>query len=119
MPDQLRFYVYKQTLKHNDVLVGKLKSGLIEIFNRDFDVGGEGNEFYDDDDDDELVVAQTVNIRIPGLRSMPLLVGAHYQTRRWPTKQSWIIINCILILCHTIVQYKLPIKAAKQAVLGH
>ena len=49
----------------------------------------------DDDDDDELVVAQTVNIRIPGLRSMPLLVGAHYQTRRWPTKQSWIIINYI------------------------
>ena len=69
------------------MLVGKLKSGLIEIFNRDFDVGGEGIEFYDDDDDDELVVAQTVNIRIPGLRSMPLLVGAHYQTRRWPTKQ--------------------------------
>ena len=108
------------------MLVGKLKSGLIEIFNRDFDVGGEGNEFYDDDNDDdddddeyELVVAQTVNIRIPGLRSMPLLVGAHHQTRRWPTKQSWIIINCILILCHTIVQYKLPIKAAKQAVLGH
>ena len=77
------------------MLVGKLKSGLIEIFNRDFDVGGEGIEFYDDDDDDELVVAQTVNIRIPGLRSMPPLVGAHYQTRRWPTKQSWIIINYI------------------------
>ena len=31
------------------MLVRKLKSGLIEIFNRDFDVGGEGNEFYDDD----------------------------------------------------------------------
>ena len=89
------------------MLLGKLKSGLIEIFNRDFDVGGEGNEFYDDDDDDELVVAQTVNIRIPGLRSMPLLVGAHYKTRRWPTKQSWIIINYIhtshilIVLIHT------------------
>ena len=34
-------------------LYGKLKSGIIEIFDRDFDVGGEGNEFYDDDDDDE------------------------------------------------------------------
>ena len=78
------------------MLVGKLKSGSIEIFNRDFDVGGEAIEFYDDDDDDdEVVVAQTVNIRIPGLRSMPPLVGAHYQTRRWPTKQSWIIINYI------------------------
>ena len=53
MPDQLRFYVYKQTLKQNDVLVfaWRAKSGLIEIFHRDFDVGGEGNEFYDDDDD--------------------------------------------------------------------
>ena len=56
IPDQLRCYVYKQTLKHDDVLVGKLKSGLIEIFNRDFDVGGEAIEFYDDDDDDDEVV---------------------------------------------------------------
>ena len=64
------------------MLVGKLKSGSIEIFNRDFDVGGEAIEFYDDDDDDdEVVVAQTVNIRIPGLRSMPLLVGAISQKR--------------------------------------
>ena len=30
-----------------------------------------------------------------------------------------IIIDCILVLRHTLVQYKSPIKAAKQAVLGH
>ena len=32
-------------------LHGELKSGLIEIFHRDFDVGGEGNESNDDYDD--------------------------------------------------------------------
>ena len=34
-------------------LHGELKSGLIEIFHRDFEVGGEGDEFYDNDDDDD------------------------------------------------------------------
>ena len=43
-------------------LHGELKSGLIEIFHRDFDVGGEGDEFYDDDDDDIYIMMKCLSV---------------------------------------------------------